>query len=103
MPITLGRGTTPLYIISISGIDVSDISDVYITFEQKGVKKITKHFPEAYIEDDKFKIRLTQEETLSFNAGTANAQVRFITQDDTAYKSDTFCLQVTDALYDEVI
>lgn len=92
-----------MYIIAISGIEVSDISDIYITFEQKGVVKITKHFPEAYVEDSKFKVRLSQEETLSFGAGCAKAQVRFITKDDIAYKSDSFELQVTDALYSEVI
>lgn len=101
--VKLGRGTTPLYAITIGGIDISEISDVYITFEQKGGKQLTKHFPEAYVEDGKVKVRLTQRETLSFRAGAGWAQVRFVTKDNIAYKSDTFDVQVTDALCDEVI
>lgn len=101
--LTLGRGTTPTYSIKINGFDLSAIADVYVTFEQKPMKELTKHFPEVYVGDDKVMVHLNQKETLSFKAGNGLAQIRFITHDGTAYKSATFPITITDALYEKEI
>lgn len=102
--LTLGRGTTPQYVISIdNGIDASTIQDAYITFAQARGESLTKHFPEVYIDDGKIVALLSQEETMLFKVGVVQMQVRFITSDNKAYKSDIFKLKVTPILYEEVI
>jgi hypothetical protein len=102
--LTLGRGTTPQYVISIdSDVDTSNIKDAYVTFTQARGESLTKHFPEVYIDNNNIVVLLTQEETLLFKVGTAQMQLRFVTFDDRAYKSDIFKLLVTPVLYEEVI
>lgn len=101
--LVLGRGTTPQYVISVDGVDASTIRDAYVTFTQARGETITKHFPEVYIDENRIVTLLSQEETLLFKAGTAQLQVRFVTMDDRAYKSDIFKLKVTPVLYEEVI
>lgn len=112
--LTIGRGTTPVYSIYFDGVDVSTISDIYITFKQPanppqfaGIK-LTKHFPDVYIDEEldvpKAVVRLTQSETLMFSSKySGEAQVRFITNSGAAFKSDIFNVKVTDVLYEGVI
>ena len=100
----LGRGTTPLYTITFEGISIDDLKDIYITFEQENsLKELTKHFPDVVVDGTKAKVRLTQKETLSFKEGKGKVQIRFINKEDHAYKSDSFEMEVTNALYEGVI
>lgn len=102
--VTMGRGTTPLYTIKFRGISLSDIGDIYITFEQtKSNQELTKHYPEVAIGDGYAYVQLTQEETLAFQKGSAKMQIRFLDKTNNAFKSSIANVQVSDVLYEEVI
>lgn len=72
------RGTTPTVKINVDGISVTELDEIYLTFEQRGLE-ITKR--ETDITKDTIggknmlKVNLTQEETLSFKDG--NIQIQF--------------------------
>ena len=102
--LTMGRGTTPLYMIWFEGISYDDISDIYLTFEQsKSSQELTKHFPDIVVRDGYAYVQLTQEETLAFAKGSGKVQVRFIDNSGNAFKSVIANMQVSDVLYEEVI
>ena len=102
--VTMGRGTTPLYTIKLKGISLSDIGDIYITFEQtKSNQELTKHYPEVAIGDGYAYVQLSQEETLAFQKGSAKMQIRFLDKTNNAFKSSIANVQVSDVLYEEVI
>lgn len=108
--VTLGRGTTPVYVIRVTGIETSLIDDVYITFEQeKSNQELTKHLPDIRIvEGDEEKetyvyLQLTQEETLAFQKGSGKLQIRFLDKEGNAFKSVIVNTQISDVLYEEVI
>ena len=55
----MGRGTTPLYTISVTGIPLEDIADVYMTFEQtKSNQELTKHFPDIQEVEGRYSLQL---------------------------------------------
>lgn len=102
--INMGRGTTPLYTIKFTGIALSDIGDIYITFEQtKSNQELTKHFPEVAVGDGYAYVQLSQAETLAFQKGSAKMQIRFLDNNDNAFKSTIVNVQVSDVLYEEEI
>jgi hypothetical protein len=101
---TMGRGTTPLYTIKFTGISLSEIGDIYITFEQnKSNQELTKHYPEVAIGEGYAYVQLTQAETLAFQKGSAKMQIRFIDKLGNAFKSTIVPVQVSDVLYEEEI
>lgn len=102
--INMGRGTTPLYTIKFTGISLQDIGDIYITFEQtKSNQELTKHFPEVAVGDGYAYVQLSQAETLAFQKGSAKMQIRFLDNNDNAFKSTIVNVQVSDVLYEEEI
>ena len=102
--INMGRGTTPLYTIKFTGIALSDIGDIYITFEQtKSNQELTKHYPEVAVGDGYAYVQLTQAETLAFQKGSAKMQIRFLDKSGNAFKSTIVNVQVSDVLYEEEI
>ncbi len=102
--VTMGRGTTPLYTIRFVGIALSDIGDIYITFEQtKSNQELTKHYPEVAIGDGYAYVQLTQDETLAFQKGSGKMQIRFLDNMNNAFKSTIVNVQISDVLYEEVI
>ena len=102
--INMGRGTTPLYTIKFTGISLSDIGDIYITFEQtKSSQELTKHYPEVAVGDGYAYVQLSQAETLAFQKGSAKMQIRFLDTNGNAFKSTIVNVQVSDVLYEEEI
>lgn len=99
------RGTTPYIKFNISGTDLSDITDILVTIEQKG-KELTKRGSDVHLNNDGttgFWIRLTQEETLGFVKGSLSVQVKMINTNEDVVATKQFSLRVDEALYDEVI
>ncbi len=108
--VTMGRGTTPVYVLHVTGVDTTILHDIYMTFEQnKSNQELTKHSPDIQIvpgssADETYAyLQLTQEETLAFNKGSGKVQIRFIDKDGNAFKSTIVNMQISDVLYEEVI
>lgn len=100
----LGRGTTPIYVITFNGIDIDELGDIYLTFRQRKRGRIlTKHSPELVIGDGYAYVQLTQKETLSFSAGEGEVQVRFTDQTGNAYKTMVIGMDVSEVLHERVI
>jgi hypothetical protein len=100
----MGRGTTPLYTISITGVPLEDIADIYMTFEQnKSWQELTKHFPEITESSGVYSVKLTQAETLAFQKGSGKVQIRLLDVLGNAIKTEIWNMTVSDVLYEEVI
>ena len=72
------RGTTPTIELNISGVNMSEIVNWYITIAQDDVK-LTKTNTDITIEGTRIEIPLSQAETMMFKQGEAYIQIRAIT------------------------
>lgn len=99
------RGTTPDYILSIDGYDLSD-KTVYVTIRQNNVR-LTKTGDEISVASDgsgsTIAFMLTQRDTLQLKEGTAEVQVRFIDSAGTAYATEIANITVNRVLLERVI
>ena len=99
------RGTTPDYILNVSGEDLRD-KTVYVTISQ-GTKKITMSNDEIGINSDGtdsvIDVRLTQEQTLGFQEGNAKIQVRFINSQGNAEATEIVGITILPVLLERVI
>lgn len=101
------RGTTPDYVLSISGYDLTDQS-LYVTIAQysnkitlTGERLTVTYDSETNITSIVFS--LTQEETLAFKSGNVEVQIRFIDADGVAQATEIKLLPVLPVLFEEVI
>lgn len=74
------RGSTPSYNIYISGMQISDLANLQITFTQKRAIKIEKSLSDMTIdtEANTASFSLTQEETMDLEVGMVDKQIRVI-------------------------
>lgn len=109
------RGTTPIFTISISGIDLSKNYRVYVTIDQNGTQ-LTKN---SYDNADTLSVKattddtgtvtttidmsLTQKETLNFEIGKADMQAKWIDSSGVVDASDISSVEFSRALLEEVI
>ena len=93
------QGTTPTIQITINDIDLNEMQNIYVVFEQNGyiLKK------ESDIEGNVISVLLSQEETLNFKEGTCNIQLRMITKGGVAIASPIKTTKVYRVLNKEVI
>lgn len=96
------RGTTPTIVISIKGIEMSDIAEWYVTVAQDNVQ-ITKSNEDIEIEDNIIKMPLTQLETMQFKSGEVSVQIRAKTTEDLLIASGIKTIDIDRILYNEVI
>ncbi len=96
------QGTTPTIVINVNNIDVNTLKSIYVTFEQTGLI-LTKTGDDIDIIDDQIQIRLSQEETLQFERGKCNVQLRAITNDGNAIASTIVSTNIYRILDKEVI
>lgn len=99
------RGTTPTYIIKISGDNLKDATP-YVTISQ-GQTEITKSGEGLITDRDDtscvLTVALTQEETLKLAKGRADLQVRWVNTEGTAGATDVKCVKVKPVLLEGVI
>ena len=99
------RGTTPDYILTIDGYDLTD-KTVYVTISQ-GHKKLTKTGNELSVSADAegstITFRLSQRDTLGLSVGAAEVQVRFIDSSGMAFATETATITVSKVLLERVI
>ena len=110
------RGTTPLHKFYVDA-DLSDLDVLYITYEQNGSVVLEKELEEVEInvEEKMISTRLSQDETLLFDATGKNGtmseftfinddrvriQIRWRRNDDRAYASDIITTTVEEILKD---
>lgn len=99
------RGTTPNYILTIEGYDLTD-KTVYVTISQsyKKLTKTNKDLSIVYADGaSTIAFSLSQHDTLSLQEGTAQVQVRFIDSDGIASATEIGTLTVNKVLLERVI
>lgn len=71
------RGTSPTLIIKVRGVEVSDLTSIFLTLKQ-GSKELTARETDITIntDDNALEVPLTQTETLDFDDGYVNIQLR---------------------------
>lgn len=96
------RGTTQVYNIKfLTKIDLSKVRQVYITFASQ-LHEVTKDIRDVKIEPQENRIvcYLTQQDTLSFQAGEIKMQVRILLSDGSAHASRAKSIRVEKILRD---
>lgn len=72
------RGTTPTHTYHMP-FDTALIDKIKITYAQNGVVVLTKEKADCKIDGNAVTVRLTQEDTLKFDASRVQIQVRVLT------------------------
>lgn len=98
------RGTTPDYILTVN----TDLTGktVYVTIAQYPGCKLTLTNEDLLIvpgEETVINITLTQEQTLGFNVGSAEVQVKYIAEDGKTHGTDIQEITIDRALLDRVV
>lgn len=96
------QGTTPTIQITINDIDLNEMQNIYVVFEQNGYI-LKKESSDLDIEGNVISVLLSQEETLNFKEGTCNIQLRMITKGGVAIASPIKTSKVYRVLNKEVI
>ena len=102
------RGTTPTYIIKMDdSVDCSTITKVYVSFYQQQANYndhlLTKSDGVINPANHTVSVTLSQEDTLGFNEGTIQIQVRGAFSNDVVFASSIVTDTVYNVLYEEVI
>lgn len=96
------QGTTPTIQITINDINLNEMQNIYVVFEQNGYI-LKKESSDLDIEGNVISVLLSQEETLNFKEGTCNIQLRMITKGGVAIASPIKTTKVYRVLNKEVI
>lgn len=99
------RGTTPTLTITVTGMDVTDLKTIKVTFKQGNIE-LTKATDDVTIdaENNAISVPLTQEDTLKFGSGAVNVQIRGLLADGvTAIASAIKSFSMDKILMDGVI
>lgn len=96
------QGTTPTIQITINDIDLNEMQNIYVVFEQNGYI-LKKESSDLDIEGNTISVSLSQEDTLNFKEGTCNIQLRMITKGGVAIASPIKTTKVYRVLNKEVI
>lgn len=82
------RGTTPTHIFKTK-VDLTQASEMFITYKQNSEIKVEKSIGDITIEEEKLTTTLTQAETLTFSTlGSVEIQVRVKFPDGKALASN---------------
>ena len=99
------RGTTPTLTITVTGLVVTDLKTIKVTFKQGNVE-LTKTTEQVTVdaENNAISVPLTQEDTLMFGSGSVSVQIRGLLADDvTAIASAIKSFSMDKILMDGVI
>lgn len=95
------RGSTPINAFK-TNIDLSEAT-IYITYQQKNKTLVEKTGDDITVTPEQISCVLTQEETLKFEPGTVEIQIRYVLPDGTADASNIVTVSSTKILKDGVI
>lgn len=96
------RGTTPTLKIRITGVDLGELENIYITIRQGNIE-VTKTGYQLEVKDGIIYAALTQEDTLKFRQSCVWVQMRATTKDGLAVASNIRMVEMKDILKDGVI
>ena len=94
------RGTTPIITFN-TDLDLSDMQELYVTFQQEKKTVIEKDKTEVVIDGSKIIVSLTQEDTLKFSLDprdTVYVQIRVKLSNNIAMASNILKLRVKEVL-----
>lgn len=98
------RGTTPPNSFAFDGEDPRDFVEVLVTYAQRGQILINRDQSQLSIDETTVYLRLTQEETLLFEAGVpVEIQIRVLRQDGTADASPIYKMPVEAILSEKIL
>lgn len=99
------RGTTPVYTITIDGVDDLSVYKLYITIRQnaKLVTYTSEDTDAVQIDGTTLTLALSQADTLTFRQGVADLQVRAVDAEGVAWASDIAEIEINPILKDGVI
>lgn len=96
------RGTTPTHIFNVD-IDLTDAAVIYITYRQKGKNLLEITGDDLTVDPEKITAKLTQEQTLAFEPGTVDIQIRARFEDGSAIASNVIQTTANTILKEGVI
>lgn len=101
------RGTTPTVTFKIkTELDLTTVSTCFVTFKSILNGRIKEYDMESLIVDPEERtitVAMSQEDTLFFNEGPCRVQIRLKTNEDLAYASNIYSLEVKPVLKEGVI
>lgn len=98
------RGTTPTLHLTLSGIPVDTLKDLYLTFHQKSSEwTLTNDRLEIDPENNQITVKLTERETLAMNNEPISIQLRATTLDGNVIATSKASVSVNDVYYEEII
>lgn len=94
------RGTTPIHIFETE-LDLTDCSEMFITYKQFGRILVQKEKKDCDISEDKIETRLTQKETMLFDDDAqVKAEIEAEFPDGSVVRSDIMTACVLETLYE---
>ena len=97
------RGTTPTHTFALP-FDSSVISALRIIYAQGGEVIVTKTLEDVTVDGNDVSVKLTQEDTLSFDSEKAvEIQIRILTPSNDAIASNTIVVSALRCLENEVL
>ena len=96
------RGTTPTHVFSVDA-DLTSADAIYITYRQNQKNILEKTIEDITVTEKKIETQLTQQETLMFQKGEVEIQIRVKMPDGSAYASQIMKVPVEMILKEGVI
>ena len=98
----LRQGTTPEFVFELP-FDTDRVKTAKVTFVTNNGTKVEKRHEDCSLEGNKITVKLSQEDTFRLEVGPIRVQLRILTQNEEALSSDTFSVNISKCLDDEVL
>lgn len=98
------RGTTPQLEVIVTGVDFTEVAELWLTIGQNGRPIVNKDLEDLMIEDNTIYVTFTQEDTLALRACSSTyLQLRVLMNDGTAIATPVKKLNVNEIIKDGII
>ncbi len=98
------RGTTPQLEVIVTGVDFTEVAELWLTIGQNGRPIVNKDLEDLTIEDNTIYVTFTQEDTLALRACSSTyLQLRVLMNDGTATATPVKKLNVNEIIKDGII
>lgn len=98
------RGTTPQLEVIVTGVDFTEVAELWLTIGQNGRPIVNKDLEDLTIEDNTIYVTFTQEDTLALRACSSTyLQLRVLMNDGTAIATPVKKLNVNEIIKDGII
>ncbi len=97
------RGTTPVHIFTLP-FDTGEIKSIRVIYSQRSAVRLKKENPDVTLSGAKATVKLSQEDTLGFNAELpVDIQIRILTNSGDALASNIISVPCRKILDNEVL